>query len=128
MTYVRRLTMALRARGASEELVADVLRRTAGRRLDDAGLRQELGSPEQYADTLVPGPRRARKAGPVLYAGVLAGAAWLLVALFGPAWGWDVRAALGPLALWPAVGLLVLGVVGQLVADYFRPPPRHDAG
>ncbi|WP_159792532.1 hypothetical protein [Puerhibacterium puerhi] len=124
MSYARRLTMALRARGASEEMIADVLRTTAGRGLDDAELRQELGRPEEYADALVPGPRKARKAGPVLYAGVLAGAAWLMVAMFGPAVGWDVRAGLGPLALWPAVGLLVLGVLGQLAADYFRAPPR----
>jgi hypothetical protein len=116
--------MALRARGAPEELIADVLRRTGGRRLGDAALRRELGSPERYADSLVPGPRKARKAGPILYASVLAGAAWLTVAMFGPLLGWDVRAALGPLALWPAVGLLVAGIAAQLAADCFRSPPR----
>ncbi|UNX53790.1 hypothetical protein MF406_12470 [Georgenia sp. TF02-10] len=113
---------ALRARGASEELLADVLRETESLQLDDDALEQDLGTPEEYADALVPNPGKKR-AGPILVTGTIAALAWVVITLVSTALGWDLRGALGPLLLWPAVGLIVLGIVGQFASDSLRGPP-----
>ena len=119
MTYTRRLTLALRSRGADEILIADVLKELESVRLTDTDLENEFGEPEDYADVLAPAAAKKR-AGPVLVAGVAAAAVWLVIALVGHTWGWEMGEALGPLLLLPAIGLLVAGVLGQFAADYFR--------
>lgn len=124
MTYTRRLTVALRSRGADEDLITDVVRETESLSLDDDGLEQELGQPEEYAQSLVPQPAKKR-VGPVVAVGLGLAALWVAAALTGPTWGWESREALGPLLLWPAVGFVALGILGQFTSDYFR-RPGHD--
>ncbi len=75
-----------------------------------------------YTRRLVPDPPRKKKAGRLLLAGVIGSVAWLIAVLAGDALGWDVRDALGPLTLAPAVALMGVGIIGQFTADYARRP------
>ncbi|GIG35895.1 hypothetical protein Cpa01nite_12760 [Cellulomonas pakistanensis] len=90
--------------------------------MHDAALEVELGAPEQYAAALVPESPRRRKAGPLIVAGLVAAGLWLVAVVVGGAIGWDVRDAMGPLVLVPAVVLAGAGVVAQFVSDYARRP------
>jgi hypothetical protein len=117
MTYERRLALALRSRGAADDLISDVLREVESLRLRDDALERELGEPEDYARTLVPetsGPHM----GPILLAGLVSAALWIAAVLLGGLWGWEAREDLGPLLLAPAVLLLVGGILGQFLSDY----------
>ncbi len=122
MSYTRRLTVALRSRGADEALIQDVVREAESLRMHDDALEQELGAPEEYAATLVPAAPRRKRAGPLMVGGVVAAAAWLLVVLVGGALGWDVRQTMGPFTLVPAVLLAAAGIFGQFASDYARRP------
>lgn len=118
MNYRRRLAVAMRARGADDRLVAEVLRETDDLQLSDDSLERELGAPEEYAEALVPERARRKKVGPVLLGGLVAAGAWLVLALADGLMGWGLREALGPMTLAPAILLMALGVLGQFVFDY----------
>jgi hypothetical protein len=120
MTYRRRLTVALRARGAQEELITDILREADSLRLDDDSLEREFGTPEAYAVALVPEARRKKRVGPILMGGVVAAMTWIALAVVDEAMSWGLRDSLGPFLLFPALVLLALGVAGQFASDYFR--------
>ncbi|WP_104087603.1 hypothetical protein [Cryobacterium sp. N19] len=38
----------------------------------------------------------------------------------------DIRAIIGPVTLWPALLIVVLGTLLGFLIDYLRPPPRSD--
>lgn len=123
MTYARRLTVALRSRGAEDALISDVLREMDGLGMSDPELEQELGSPEKYADELVPVLPSKKRTGPVLTGGVVAALAWLAWVFVGvPLGWWSPREEVEPFLLWPALVVLGLGILGQFASDYFRRP------
>jgi hypothetical protein len=122
MSYTRRLVVALRSRGADEALIADVVREAEGLRMRDDALENELGAPEEYAAALVPDLPARRKPGPLVLAGLVAAGVWLIAVLMGRSAGWDVREAMGPFVLVPAVALAAAGIAGQFVSDYLRRP------
>lgn len=120
MTYSRRLTLALRSRQAGEPLIADVLHEINQHDLTDEALEQEFGTPENYAEQIVPHLPR-RRIGPVLLVGLIAALLWLAILLLSPLWGWNPRSDLEGYGLVPSVAFLLLGVGGQFLTDYFRP-------
>lgn len=123
MTYARRLTVALRSRGAEDSQISDILQEVDGLAMSDPELEQELGSPEKYADELVPVPPSKKKMGPILTGGVVAALAWLAWVFVGSPLGWwTPREEVGPFLLWPALVVLGLAIAGQFASDYFRKP------
>lgn len=120
MTYSRRLTLALRSRQAGEPLIADVLHEINQHNLTDDALEQEFGTPENYAEQIVPHPPR-QHFGPVLLVGLIAALLWLAVLLLNPLWGWNLRSDMEGYSLVPSLALLLLGIGGQFLTDYFRP-------
>src|SRR5690606_34132147 len=117
----RKLTFALRARGAGEEMIADVLKDCRARELDDDVLEARNGSPTAYADRLTRDLVRTNP-GRVFMACLAVSFGWLLVATLMPALGWwDPRQLLQEYVMVPAFVLIALGGIGQHVSDYYRP-------
>jgi hypothetical protein len=111
--YQDRLSAALRARGADEDLVRSTVRELEP--FDERELVSEFGEPEEYAARLAPEPRRKPRVGLILLgllvAVVLAIGLPVMAAAEVPGAG-----AVAPFA--PVLALLALAA--GVIAEFFR--------
>ncbi|WP_432509684.1 hypothetical protein [Kineococcus auxinigenes] len=129
MSYTHDLAFALRLREADEDFIADVIRETEGLRLRDEALEEELGSPYEYAEQLVPqAPAKKKRVGPILAASLCLALLWLVFVHTAHFWGWNAKQDLGRMFTFPAWALLAAGILGQFLADYLRPTPKKRGG
>ena len=125
MDYGTRLSAALRARGASDDVVRGALASLHEFPLDEDGLIREFGEPEQYAQDLIPDAKPRARFAFILTGLVLGVVAWIGLRAARDA---DV-AALDPLSSFGAlVGLLfiALGVLAEFLR-YLAEGRKHSA-
>jgi hypothetical protein len=122
MSYDRDLAFNLRIRGLPEDEIAEALAEvrahaaTAGSPAED-----EFGTAQQYARQFP--KQKARSRGHAI-AMVGAGLAIIYAAvamLLLPFLRIEVRDLVGPIRLWPALVLILAGVISGFLTDYFRP-------
>lgn len=121
MTYQRDLAYALRLRNLDEGTIADIVREVDAHEQAHGDPREFFGPPETYAEQFPARPRSRRNLVPT-YVGVALGVAWLLGVLVLT--GTDLLDApirRDAFALWPAVGLIALGMVVNVVVLRNRP-------
>lgn len=127
MSYEQDLTFQLRMRGLSEDDITDILRELAQHGADDVALREEFGTPEEYASGF--GTRKRKTVGGRIVAITTALAltwiaAWIIVALVRRFVGID-PAMEGVIETWQiivgALAIAVIGLVTGFVTDYVRP-------
>lgn len=112
--YHARLVAALRARGADDAVVRDAQASLAEFQLDDAGLVQEFGEPEDYARALVPGSEPQARYAFVVAGLILAVVAWIALRAAQDA-GWEPLASMGSFAPLLALIFVVLGIAAEFV-------------
>lgn len=112
--YQGRLVAALKARGANDAVVRDARASIAEFQLDEDGLVNEFGEPEDYARALMPGAEPKARYAFVAVGLVLTVVAWLGLRAAQDA-GWEPVASLGPFALLLALVFVVLGIVAEFV-------------
>ena len=126
MTYEKGLAYHLRTRGMSESQIIEVISEVRAHTTDDVSAESEFGTPEEYASSFPKSKRRTRGVR-VLTAAVIIGIAYVVVVVgLMVVLKFDIRAITGPVTLWPALLIIVLGVIGGFLIDYLRPPPRSD--
>lgn len=121
MSYQKELAYALRLRNLDEGAIADIVREVDAHERDHGDPREFFGPPESYAEQFPAQPRSRRNLMPT-YVGVALGLAWLIAVLaltaadlLEPPFRRDA------FALWPAVGLIAVGMVVNVVALRNRP-------
>ncbi|MFC6356970.1 hypothetical protein [Luethyella okanaganae] len=127
MAYQRQLAFYLRGHGYAENEIAEILRELREHGSSDAELTQEFGAPSQYAAQFDKKKRVRTLGGRIATAGTLLGLAWIvfiLVTLF--VFHFDVRELVGPVALWPALAIVIGGVLVGFLSDYLRPTPSSE--
>ena len=128
MSYEQELTFELRLRGRSDREIADVLREVSSHGVDDEKLREELGSPAEYAAEYEPRKRKtlgARVAAAATFLALGWMLVWVVVALVRRfVLGLD-PAMDGVIETWQViVGALAIAVPGLLagfLVDFFGP-------
>lgn len=118
--YLRRLIYELRLRGRSnaeiKDIVAEVESTTApGQRYDD-----EFGAPEEYASQFEKLPV-AKGQRSILYISVIVAIGWLAFGLIAASQGWFSTGTSTLFATGPAALILVLGLAGNFIWDFYRP-------
>ncbi|MCU1512180.1 MAG: hypothetical protein JWO34_2020 [Arthrobacter sp.] len=128
MSYARDLTFNLRIRGFSEDEIADTLdevrahESAAGTPADD-----DFGAAQDYAKQFPKKKMRSRGATVIKTGVVLAIIYGAVAMLLLPFLGADIRDFVGPVRLWPALVLVLGGLLAGFLTDYYRPVPRSHA-
>ena len=124
MTYERDLAFNLRIRGVSEHEIAETLEEVrAHEAVPGTAATDEFGTPQEYAKQFPKGRRRSRGTIVTTVAVALA-LAYVLAVVVTPFLGFDIREAVGPVTLLPALAVLLAGVLAGFLTDYLRPAPR----
>jgi hypothetical protein len=121
--FERQLIFWLRLRGISDSAIADIVGEARLERLAATGVkeRSEIGTPNSYAKHFPRGTtksflERALRIGNITVAVyIVIGLGFLLLA------GLNFADAMGPVLLWPAVGLLVVTYTTGLLGTYLTP-------
>ncbi|MGP9662693.1 hypothetical protein [Arthrobacter sp. AOP36-C1-22] len=125
MTYEHELAYYLRLRGLQERQVSEVIEEIhAHLAISGNTAESEFGKSVDYAESFAEVKRRSPGVHVITTAGVLAIGYVAAVLALGAWTDVDVRALTGPVMLWPALAVLVAGVLGGFLTDYLRPPPR----
>ncbi|KUM37229.1 hypothetical protein [Arthrobacter sp. EPSL27] len=123
MSYERDLAFNLRIRGLSEDAIAEALDEVRAHAITAGSpANEEFGSSQEYARQF---PRqKARSRGyAVATVGAVLAITYAAAMFLLPFLGMDVRGFVGPIMLWPALVLILGGVVSGFLTDYFRPLP-----
>lgn len=126
MRYEKDLAFNLRTRGLSEPQIAEVISEVRAHAANGVSAVSEFGTPEEYASSFPKTKRHTRGARVVMAAGIMAiayGVAIIGLAVF---FSFDIRVITGPVSLWPALLIILLGVLAGFLVDYLRPAPRSD--
>ncbi|TDL46127.1 hypothetical protein [Microbacterium oleivorans] len=127
MSYEQELTFQLRLRGRSEDEIAETIRELRAHGVDAAALRDEFGSPAEYADGFEKRPPKSLGS-TITAAGTIVAVAWIVVCIAVAA---IRRFALGieddgdglPSFLLPvAFGFVMVGLAGGYLIDRLRRP------
>jgi sterol desaturase/sphingolipid hydroxylase (fatty acid hydroxylase superfamily) len=122
MSYKRDLTFNLRMRGLSEVEIAEAIDEvTAHEAATGNPAAAEFGKAEEYAREFPKKKRRTRGQTFTFVGGILAVIYILVALLLRPIGNIDIREFVGPVMLWPALLLLLLGVLAGFLTDYFQP-------
>ena len=124
MTYEKDLAFNLRIRGMSESQIIEVISEVRAHAANGVSAESEFGTPEEYASSFPKSKRRTRGVRVVTAAVIIAIAYGVTVLALMVVFNFDIRAITGPVTLWPALLIIVLGVLGGFLIDYLRPPPR----
>ena len=124
MTYEKDLAFNLRTRGMSESQIIEVISEVRAHAANGVSAETEFGTPEEYASSFPKSKRRTRGVRVVTAAVIIAIAYGVTVLALMVVFNFDIRAITGPVTLWPALLIIVLGVLGGFLIDYLRPPPR----
>lgn len=133
MTYQKELAYHLRDRGYGEGEIAEIIRDVLAFGGSDAELAREFGEPAEYAGRFdkrsePPQVRKSRRSRGVrlMIAAAVLSVAWCAFTLLGPAlFSIDVRDIVGPIVLWPALAIIVAGILAGFLIDYLRPAPAR---
>jgi hypothetical protein len=124
MTYERDLAFNLRIRGVSEREIAETLEEVrAHEAASGTSAKDEFGTPQDYAKQFPKGKRRSRGT-TVTAIAVAVAIAYVLAVVVTPFLGLDIREAVGPVTLLPALAVLLAGVIAGFLTDYLRPAPQ----
>lgn len=126
MTYEKDLAFNLRNRGMSESQIIEVISEVRAHAANGVSAESEFGKPEEYASTFPKSKRRTRGVRVITAAVIIAIAYVVAVVGLTVIFRFDIRAIVGPVTLWPALLVIVLGVLGGFLIDYLRPPPRSN--
>ena len=126
MTYEKDLAFNLRTRGMSESQIIEVISEVRAHAANGVSAESEFGTPEEYALSFPKSKRRTRGVRVVTAAVIIAIAYGVTVLALMVVFNFDSRAVTGPVTLWPALLIIVLGVLGGFLIDYLRPPPRSN--
>lgn len=126
MTYEKDLAFNLRIRGMSESQIVEVISEVRAHAANGVSAESEFGSPEEYASSFPKGKRRTRGARVIAMAVIVAIAYGVAVLVLAVVFHVDIRAITGPVTVWPALLIVVLGILLGFLIDYLRPPPRSD--
>ena len=128
MSYARDLTFNLRIRGFSEDEIAATLDEVrAHESATGTPPEDDFGNAQDYAKQFPKKKMRSQGATVIKIGLVLAiiyGAVSLLLLPFLRV---DIRDVVGPIRLWPALVLVLGGLLAGFLTDYYRPVPRSDA-
>lgn len=126
MTYEKDLAFNLRTRGMSESQIIEVINEVRAHAANGASAETEFGTPEEYASSFPKSKKRTRGVRVVTAAVIIAIAYGVTVLALTVLFNFDIRAVTGPVTLWPALLIIVLGAIGGFLLDYLRPPPRSN--
>ena len=121
MTYQRDLAFALRVRGVAEKDVADIVAEVDAHAQEGIVLEEFFGAPDEYAARFPEGPKRLRDAAWWTKVSAVVAVVWIVAVTVVAALGVDLPVRFGVIALWPALGLMVLGMVVDIVWAHRRP-------
>jgi len=121
MSYERDLTFALRMRGMTDPQIAQALGEAREHvKVSKSSMEDQFGSPAEFA-TQFPRRRRASLGRRVVTISAIVALLYGVFSLAAePVFGIELT-ALGPVTLWPAVVLALVGVVGGFLLDYLLP-------
>lgn len=121
MSYRTELTYALRLRNLDEVTIADIVQEVDAHEREHGDPRDFFGPPEAYAEQFPARPRSRRNLAP-MYVGVALGVAWLVGVLALTASGLlEPPFRRDAFALWPALLLMAIGMVVNVVVLRTRP-------
>ena len=126
MTYEKGLAYHLRTRGMSESQIIEVISEVRAHTTDDVSAESQFGTPGEYASSFPKSKRRTQGVRVVTATVIIAIAYGVAVVALAVVFNYDIRLITGPVSLWPALLIIVLGVIGGFLIDYLRPPPRSD--
>lgn len=126
MTYEKDLAFNLRTRGMSEPQIIEVISEVRAHAANGVSAVSEFGTPEEYAASFPKTKRHTRGARIVIAAVIIAITYGVTVVGLAVVLDFDMRFITGPVSLWPALLIIVLGVLGGFLVDYLRPAPRLD--
>jgi len=128
MTYEQELTFQLRLRGRGEDEIAETIREIRAHGTDPAALREEFGTPAEYAEGFE--KRGRRSLGYILSAvATVLAVCWLLTwvataAVRRFALGIEDAGAGFPPLLPVAAAIVLTGLLAGFLIDRLRPPQR----
>ena len=128
MSYARDLAFNLRIRGFSEDEIAETLDQVRAHEIaTGASADDDFGAAQDYAKQFP--KRKMRSLGAtVIKIGLVLAIIYGAVSLFLlPFLRIDIRDVVGPIRLWPALVLVLGGLLAGFLADYYRPVPRSEA-
>lgn len=128
MSYERDLAFNLRIRGLSEDEIAETLDEVrAHEAATGTPAAEEFGTAQEYAKQFP--KRKSRSRGYVIVlTGVVLAIVYVAVStLLLPFLRVDVRDIVGPIRAWPALVLILAGMLAGCLTDYFRPVLRSKA-
>lgn len=129
MSYERDLAFNLRMRGLSENEIADTLDEIrAHGAATGTQAEEEFGTPQEYAQQFPEKKSRRTPGATVVLMGAVLAIIYVAVAmLLLPLLRVDIRDIVGPIRLWPALVVMLAGMLTGCLTDYFRPLPRSNA-
>ena len=128
MSYARDLTFNLRIRGFSEDEIAETLDEVrAHESATGTPAEDDFGTAQEYAKQF-PKKKMQSRGATLIMIGVVLGLIYIAVSmLLLPFLRVDIRVVVGPIRLWPALVLVLGGLLAGFLTDYYRPVPRSDA-
>ena len=129
MKYEQSLTAELRYRGTPETDIADILAEVRAHTPVGEDPADHFGTPAAYAEQYAAGisTRKSRKH-PVLVSSAILAVVYTVFALLAkPLLGIDVREYAGPFMLWPALALLLTGIVTSFLVTTFKRAPSANS-
>lgn len=125
MSYEQDLIFGLRIRGVSDDEITQTLGDVRAHEAASGTFAEsEFGTPQAYSKRFA--KRKMRSQGSVItaIAAALAIGYAAVAMILLPPWGINVSDVVGPLELWPALMLILVGVLNGFLTDYFRPLPH----
>ncbi len=125
MNYDQSLTAELRYRGTPESDIADILAEVHAHTPAGDDPADHFGTPAEYAEQYTAElPARKPRTYPVL---VILTSLAVIYAVFAflakPLRGIDVRDYIGPMMLWPATALVLIGIATSFITTTYKRAP-----
>lgn len=125
MKYEQSLTAELRYRGTPDSDIADILAEVRAHTPAGENPADHFGTPAEYAQQYTAGlsTRKSRRHPVLMSLAILAVVYAVFALLAKPLLGIDVRDYVGPFMLWPALALLLTGIVTSFLVTTFKRAP-----
>jgi uncharacterized membrane-anchored protein len=126
VSYEHDLAFQLRLQGLPEPDIAEALDEVrAHTAASGRTAEEEFGTPTEYAAAFPVAKKRTSPGRRIVTAGSILGILYVVGALaVKPLFGIDMRDLTGGVLLWPALVLIVAGIVIGFFVDYLRPAPK----
>lgn len=123
MNYYQNLTAELRYRSTPESDIANILAEAQAHTPAGDDPADHFGTPAEYAERYTTAlPARKSRTHPVLIIFAILAIGYVVFALLAkPVLGIDLRDYVGPVLLWPALALLLIGVTTSFLTTTFKP-------